>query len=62
MNIEARFVQKAIKDKNYISFLYDNTKYTNIKAKSLINNKLICHDKEFDFDKVKNIQILKQRY
>lgn len=35
MNIEFRFLQKAIVDKNYISFTYENKNYKNIKALKL---------------------------
>jgi predicted DNA-binding transcriptional regulator YafY len=35
MNIELRFLQKAIADKNYISFSYENKSYKNIKPLKL---------------------------
>ena len=35
MNIEFRFLQKAIEDKNYVSFSYENKSYKNIKPLKL---------------------------
>ena len=43
MNIEFRFLQKAIIDKNYISFNYENKSLKKIKPLKLnIDNKLIA--------------------
>ena len=66
MNIELKFLQKAIKDKNYISFMYENKKYESIKPLKLVNedNKyiLISHEKSFEFTKVSKFQVLKNRF
>ena len=35
MNIEYRFLQKAIVDKNYVSFGYENKSYKNVKPLKL---------------------------
>ena len=35
MNVEFRFLQKAIADKNYISFSYENQNYKNVKPLKL---------------------------
>ena len=55
MNIELRFLQKAIKDKNYVSFTYKGKKYQKIEA-SRINTK------DFDFKLIKNLIILKNKF
>ena len=63
MNIEFRFLQKAIQDKNYISFTYKNISYTNLKALKLdIDNKLHSDKGIFQFEKIKRIQILKSKF
>jgi hypothetical protein len=63
MNIEFRFLQKAIEDKNYISFTYDNQNYRNIKPLKLDgNNRLFCDKGIFEFDKTSKLKILKDRF
>ena len=53
MNIEFRFLQKAIADKNY----------KNIKPLKLDDkNKLHCDKTFFDFEKIKKLQILKDKF
>ena len=43
MNIEFRFLQKAILDKNYISFTYGNQSFKNVKPLKLDSkNRLFC--------------------
>ena len=56
MNIELRFLQKAIVDKNYISFSYENKSYKNIKPLKLDeNNKLFSDKGVFEFGKMKKL-------
>ena len=63
MNIEFRFLQKAIVDKNYISFTYENKNYKNIKALKLDEQNIIHCDKGlFQFEKIKKLQILKNKF
>ena len=63
MNIEFRFLQKAIQDKNYVSFTYENKSFRNIKAlKFDENNKLHTDKGLFEFEKMTKIQILKTRF
>ncbi len=66
MNIELRFLQKAITDRNYISFSYENKNYKKLKALNLVEEKdkysLITQNQTFEFDKIKKIQILKEKY
>jgi hypothetical protein len=63
MNIEFRFLQKAIQDKNYISFTYENKSYKNIKPLKLDNENKLHSDKGiFQFEKINKIQILKNRF
>ena len=63
MNIEFRFLQKAIQDKNYISFTYENKNYKNIKPLKLDDKNRLYSDKDiFEFGKIAKIQILKNQF
>ncbi|WP_121628412.1 hypothetical protein [Poseidonibacter antarcticus] len=65
MNIELRFLQKAIKDKNYISFTYKNKKYIKIRPLKLITKNtyvLKTSVKDFNFELITRIQILKEKF
>ena len=66
MNIELRFLQKAVKDKNYISFSYQNKKYTKVKPTSLklIDDKYILNtdNEKFEFEQILKLKILKDRF
>jgi len=66
MNIELRFLQKAIEDKNYINFAYENQKEVKLKPLELVekdgNYTLKTHNKSYDFRKIKKLQILKERF
>ena len=63
MNIELRFLQKAIVDKNYISFSYENKSYKNIKPLKLDENNKLHSDKGiFEFEKIRKLVVLKERF
>ena len=63
MNIELRFLQKAIADKNYISFSYENKSYKNIKPLTLDeNNKLFSDKGIFEFNNIKKLVVLRERF
>ena len=66
MNIELRFLQKAIEDRNYIAFSYHKQKLQKIKALKLIqkDNKYYVHTQTqiFECEFIKNIQISKQKF
>ena len=63
MNVEFRFLQKAIADKNYISFTYENQSYKNIKPLKLDKNNKLTSDKGvFEFEKISKLKILKDRF
>ena len=63
MNIELRFLQKAILDKNYISFNYENQSYKNVKPLKLDSeNKLFSDKGVFEFGKIKKLVVLKERF
>jgi hypothetical protein len=63
MNIEFRFLQKAIQDKNYISFTYESKNYKNIKPLKIDDKNRLYSDKDiFEFGKMAKIQILKNQF
>lgn len=63
MNIEYRFLQKAIEDKNFVSFSYENTNYKKIKPLKLDNeNRFTCDKGIFEFGKIKKLVVLKERF
>lgn len=66
MNIELRFLQKAVLDKNYINFTYDKQKLKKIKPLKLTQKEsnYYLHTKVsiYEFDKIKNIQISKEKF
>lgn len=63
MNIEFRFLQKAIADKNYISFTYENQSYKNVKPLKLDSkNKLFSDKGVFEFGKIGKLVVWKERF
>ncbi len=63
MNVEFRFLQKAIADKNYICFSYENQSYKNIKALKIDEQNRVHSDKGiFEFDKISKLKILKDKF
>ena len=66
MIIELKFLQKAIEEKNYISFKYETKSYKKEKALKLENKNgkdiLITQNSDFDFAKITKFQVLKDRF
>ena len=63
MNIEFRFLQKAIADKNYICFSYENQSYKNIKALKIDEQNRVHSDKGvFEFEEISKLKILKDKF
>lgn len=63
MNIEFRFLQKAIGDKNYISFTYENQSFKNVKPLKLDSeNKLFSDKGVFEFGKIGKLVVLRERF
>lgn len=62
MNIEFRFLQKAIGDKNFVCFAYENRHYKNIAVLKLDEeNRLITNKGIFEFEKISQLVILKEK-
>ncbi len=66
MNIELKFLEKAINDKNFISFVYEKKDYKKVKAIKLINKEkkyfLQTTQSTFDYEKITKLKILKDRF
>ena len=63
MNIEFRFLQKAIVDKNYISFTYEDKSYRNVKALKMDDeNRVHCDKGVFEFGKIRKLVVLKNKF
>lgn len=63
MNIEYRFLQKAIADKNYVCFSYENKSYKNVKPLKLDDENRLFSDKGvFELGKIKKLVILKEKF
>ncbi|UTJ06482.1 hypothetical protein [Arcobacter roscoffensis] len=63
MNIFLSFIKKAIDDKNYVSFTYENKLYKSVKPLKLSNENLLHTNKGvFEFSKIKNLTVLKDRF
>ena len=63
MNVELRFLQKAIVDKNYISFTYENQSYKNVKPLKLdVDNKLFSDKGVFEFGKIGMLVVLREKF
>ena len=63
MNIQLLFLQKAIKEKNYISFKYKNKSYNKIKPIKLENeNILYTNSGKFEFSNISKFIVLKERF
>jgi len=62
MNIQVRFLQKAIEDKNYISFNYESKSYKKVKPLKLQEDILHTDNGTFEFSKVEKFVVLKHRF
>ena len=62
MNIELRFLQKAIEDKNYVSFSCEGKSYKKVKPFSIEDEILKCDVGKFKAKALKKIVVLKERF
>lgn len=60
--IEERFLQKAIEDKNFVSFSYENNSYKRVKTLKIINDKITCDVGSFEISKLKKLTVLRERF
>jgi predicted DNA-binding transcriptional regulator YafY len=62
MNIEFRFLQKAIEDKNFVSFSYENNSYKKVKPIKMNDDKISCDMGSFEISKLKKLTVLRERF
>jgi len=62
MKLEFLFLQKAIKDKNFISFLYQGRKINHVLASRINEKSVFIKEEEFCLLDIKKLQISKERY
>ena len=60
MSIEKLFIQKAIADKNYVSFSHEGKAYNHVKPFSISHDVLKCDVGEFEVKELKKITVLKE--
>jgi len=59
MNIEQRFLIKAMEDKNFVSFIYDRKNFKNVMILEFENGFLYTDNGSFEIDKICKVVILK---
>ncbi|WP_417326939.1 hypothetical protein [Halarcobacter sp.] len=62
MTIEQRFLQKAVEDKNYVSFSYENKSYKKVKPLKIEENILHSDSGKFEIGKLSRVQVLRDRF
>ncbi len=62
MNIEQRFLLKAIDDKNFVCFNYEDKSFKNIKVLKFEDGLLFTDSGNFELEKIKKVVILKDRF
>lgn len=62
MNIEERFILKAIEERNYISFMYENKSFQRLKPLKLHNHIVHTDNGTFEKAKLKKLTVLKERF
>lgn len=60
--IESRFLQKAIEDKNFVNFSYENENYKKVKPLKMVDDKIICDVGSFEISKLKKLTVLRERF
>jgi hypothetical protein len=62
MSIEKRFLQKAIEDRNLISFTYEGESYKSVRPLIMSDEKITCNVGNFEIGKIKKLIVLKERF
>lgn len=56
------FLKKAIEDKNFVSFSYEDKIYKKVKPFKIENELLKCDVGEFEIGRLSKVTILKERF
>jgi hypothetical protein len=62
VNIEQRFLLKAMEDRNFVCFNYENKSFKSIKILKFENGFVYTDNGNFEFEKMKKIVVLKDRF
>ncbi|WP_321313106.1 hypothetical protein [Halarcobacter sp.] len=62
MNIEYRFLQKAIEDKNFVCFSYEGKSYKRVKPLKIVDDLVKCDVGSFEIRKIKKLTVLKEKF
>lgn len=62
MTIEQRFLQKAVEDKNYVSFSHEGKSYKRVKPLKIEGNILHSDSGKFELGKLSRVQVLKIKF
>lgn len=62
MNIEQRFLLKAIDDKNFVCFNYEDKSFKSVKILKFEDELIYTDSGNFELEKIKKVVILKDRF
>jgi hypothetical protein len=62
MTTEERFLRKAMKDKNFVSFIHGKRKLKNIKVLKFENTLIHTNMGHFEINKIQKLVVLKNTY
>ncbi|PLY10668.1 MAG: hypothetical protein C0626_03250 [Arcobacter sp.] len=62
MNIEQRFLLKAMEDRNFVCFNYEDKSFKSVKILKFENGLLYTDSGNFEIEKMKKIIVLKDRF
>ena len=62
MNIEHRFLLKAMEDKNCVCFMYEKESFKSVKILKFENGLIYTDCGNFEIEKVRKVVVLKDRF
>ncbi|PLY07170.1 MAG: hypothetical protein C0625_06025 [Arcobacter sp.] len=62
MNIEQRFLLKAMEDKNFVCFNYEDKSFKSVKILKFENDLVYTDNGHFEIRKIKKIVVLKEKF
>ena len=62
MNIEQRFLLKAMEDKNFVCFNYEDKSFKDVKVLKFEDGLVYTDNGNFELEKIMKVVILKDRF
>ncbi|RXJ79880.1 hypothetical protein [Arcobacter sp. F2176] len=62
MNIEQRFLLKAMEDNNFVCFMYEQESFKSVKILKFENGLIYTDSGNFEIEKIKKVVVLKDRF